>query len=149
MDENSTFSHKRNRLSSNFFINKKKLDIQEMKKLYFKNRMNNYKENRIDEKKSKSKEKEKKFNNTFISKDNIEHFHISSKNKRIDYNEKEKERFRTNLLKKNILNKNRSVINNSCLILNDLEEIKSGETFKYSIRKKYKKEKNLQKIKDK
>ena len=146
MDENSTFSHKRNRLSSNFFINKKKLDIQEMKKLYFKNRMNNYKENRIDEKKSKSKEKEKKFNNTFISKDNIEHFHISSTNKRIDYNEKEKERFRTNLLKKNILNKNRSVINNSCLILNDLEEIKSGETFKYSIRNKYKKEKSLQKI---
>ena len=43
---------------------------------------------------------------------------------------------------------NKSVINNSCLILNDLEEIKSGEIFKYSIRNKYKKEKSLQKIKD-
>ena len=153
MDENRTFNHKRNRLSSNFFINKNKLDIKEMKKLYFKNKINNYKENRLNE--NKSKEKEKKFNNTYISKDNAEHFQIFSNNntsfkkkENNDYNEEEKNRFRTTLLKRNILNKNKSVINNSCLILNDLEEIKSGETFKYSIRNKYKKEKSLQKIKD-
>ena len=105
--------------------------------------MNNYKEN-------KSKKKEKKFNNDLSSKDNIENYHIFSNNKRKennDYNEKEKNMFRTTLLKRNILSKNKSVINNSCLILNDLEE-RSGETFKYSIRNKYKKEKSLQKIKD-
>ena len=124
-----------------------------MKKLYFKNKINNYKENRLNE--NKSKEKEKKFNNTYISKDNVEHFQIFSNNntsfkkkENNDYNEEEKNRFRTTLLKRDILNKNKSVINNSCLILNDLEEIKSGETFKYSIRNKYKKEKSLQKIKD-
>ena len=153
LDEKRAFSHKRNRLSSNFFINKNKLEIKEMKKLYFKNKRNNYKENRLDE--NKSKEKEKKFNNTYISKDNVEHFQIFSNNntnfskkENNDYNEKEKNRFRITLLRRNILNKNKFAINNSCLFLNDLEEMKSGETSKYSIRNKYKKERSLQKIKD-
>jgi len=112
LDENRTFNHKRNRLSINFFINKNKLEIKKMKKLYFKNKMNNYKENRLDE--NKSKEKEKKLNNTYIIKDNIEHFKVFSNNntnfakkENNDYNEKEKNRFRITLLRRNILNKNK------------------------------------------
>ena len=150
-DENGTVTHKKNRLSSNFFINKKKLDIKEMKKLYFKNKkINNIiKENRIDE--NESKENEKKLNNkSFIRKDNKEHFHILSKDnkKRKEKNtfkEKEKNIFRTTLLKRNMLNKNKSVTNNSYLNLDHLEISKSGETSRYSIRNKYKKDKSLQK----
>ena len=156
--------------SINFYINKSKLDVKALKKLYFQSKMSNF-YFKDDEKNIKSKEikkihKEKKIISNHedkeneIIKDNVSHFQIVPiiKKKKITYendndknsidynmennndqkNSLNKKLHRRNISGENIMNKYENYFSKSV-------EVKNGETFKYSIRNKYKRERSLDK----
>lgn len=129
---NKTFEHRR--CKSNYFINNNKLDRKEMKKVYIKSRINNPKEKNINKNKSPVM---KAIHNFLFLRDNVDQFQIlpiihkkNKKNKRED----NVKIGRNNSI--NIYKTDTNIINNS-------EELLNGETFKYSIRNKYKREKAI------
>ena len=158
--------------SCNFFINKNKQDCEEMKKMYFQKKLNR---NNIKDNDKEIKEKEQNKNireniskkenlseyRRLIKRDNVEQFQIipirvqkrkiyerkEDKKKFIEYNKeniKEDRRSRIRkLLKKNLNNENINKSNGN--ILSNSAEIKINETFKNSIRNKYKKQRSMTK----
>ena len=133
---NKTFEHRRS--ISNYLFNKNKMDLKEMKKIYIKNRINNPREKNIN----KSESEIKTINNNFFFKDHVDQFqilpyiiHIKNENNKRENNVK--------IGRINSFNEYKEDIKN----INNSKEQANGETFKYSIRKKYKKEKEKRKSK--
>ena len=133
---NKTFEHRRS--ISNYLFNKNKMDLKEMKKIYIKNRINNPREKNIN----KSESEIKTINNNFFFKDHVDQFQI------LPYiihkkNENNKRENNVKIGRINSFNEYKEDIKN----INNSKEQVNGETFKYSIRKKYKKEKEKRKSK--
>jgi len=133
---NKTFEHRRS--ISNYLFNKNKMDLKEMKKIYIKNRINNPREKNIN----KSESEIKTINNNFFFKDHVDQFQI------LPYiihkkNENNKRENNVKIGRINSFNEYKEDIKN----INNFKEQVNGETFKYSIRKKYKKEKEKRKSK--
>ena len=133
---NKTFEHRRS--ISNYLFNKNKMDLKEMKKIYIKNRINNPREKNIN----KSESEIKTINNNFFFKDHVDQFQI------LPYiihkkNENNKRENNVKIGRINSFNEYKEDIKN----INNSKEQANGETFKYSIRKKYKKEKEKRKSK--
>jgi hypothetical protein len=130
---NKTFESKRS--LNNFLINKNKLDLKEMKKIYIKNPLNNPRERSI---KKNGSSIITTINNSLFFRDNVDQFQIlpnlilkKNENNKSENNVKNG---RSNSIKYKTKSKN----------INNYKEVLNGETFKYSIRNKYKKEKAIQ-----
>jgi hypothetical protein len=130
---NKTFENKRS--LNNFLINKNKLDLKEMKKIYIKNPLNNPRERSI---KKNGSSIITTINNSLFFRDNVDQFQIlpnlilkKNENNKSENNVKNG---RSNSIKYKTKSKN----------INNYKEVLNGETFKYSIRNKYKKEKAIQ-----
>ena len=131
---NKTFEHRRS--ISNYLFNKNKLDLKEMKKIYIKNRIKNPKEKNLNINESQEM---KTINNNLFLRDNVDQFQIlpciiHKKNENI------KRRNKVIIGRNNSINEYKTESKN----INNSEEVLNGETFKYSIRNKYKREKAIQ-----
>jgi hypothetical protein len=130
---NKTFESKKS--LNNFLINKNKLDLKEMKKIYIKNPLNNPRERSI---KKNGSSIITTINNSLFFRDNVDQFQIlpnlilkKNENNKSENNVKNG---RSNSIKYKTKSKN----------INNYKEVLNGETFKYSIMNKYKKEKAIQ-----
>jgi hypothetical protein len=131
---NKTFEHRRT--ISNCLINKDKLDLKEMKKIYIKNRINNSREK--NKKQNESLEM-KTINNNLFLRDNVDQFQILPLIIHKKNGNNKKENYVRNG-RSNSINEYKTEAKN----IDNSEEVSNGETFKYSIRNKYKREKAIQ-----
>ena len=131
---NKTFEHRRT--ISNCLINKDKLDLKEMKKIYIKNKINNSREK--NKKQNESLEM-KTINNNLFLRDNVDQFQILPLIIHKKNGNNKKENYVRNG-RSNSINEYKTESKN----IDNSEEVSNGETFKYSIRNKYKREKAIQ-----